>query len=78
MLIETRADLLDNEHPDAAIMRETQEETGYHPTAVRRALRACLSPGSVTERLFAYPIASRTGPAAGQPDERPYFPRFQR
>ncbi|AMR28785.1 GDP-mannose pyrophosphatase [Hymenobacter psoromatis] len=54
MLIETCAGLLDQEHPDAAIVRETQEETGYRLTAVRRVLEAYMSPGSVTERLFFY------------------------
>ncbi|WP_223651431.1 GDP-mannose pyrophosphatase NudK [Hymenobacter psoromatis] len=54
MLIETCAGLLDQEHPDAAIVRETEEETGYRLTAVRRVLEAYMSPGSVTERLFFY------------------------
>lgn len=54
MLIETCAGLLDNEHPDAAIIRETEEETGYRLTTVRKVLEAYMSPGSVTERLFFY------------------------
>ena len=54
MLIETCAGLLDDEHPDAAILRETEEETGYRLTAVHRVLEAYMSPGSVTERLFFY------------------------
>lgn len=54
MLIETCAGLLDDEHPDAAIRRETEEETGYQLTAVRRVMAAYMSPGSVTERLFFY------------------------
>lgn len=54
MLIETCAGLLDDEHPDAAIIRETEEETGYHLTSVHRVMEAYMSPGSVTERLFFY------------------------
>lgn len=54
MLIETCAGLLDDEHPDAAIIRETEEETGYRLTHVQRVMEAYMSPGSVTERLFFY------------------------
>ncbi|RYY18414.1 MAG: GDP-mannose pyrophosphatase NudK [Cytophagaceae bacterium] len=54
MLIEACAGLLDDEHPDVAIVRETEEETGYRLTAVQRVLEAYMSPGSVTERLFFY------------------------
>ena len=54
MLIETCAGLLDDEHPDAAILRETEEETGYQLTAVQKVMEAYMSPGSVTERLFFY------------------------
>jgi nudix-type nucleoside diphosphatase (YffH/AdpP family) len=54
LLIETCAGLLDDEHPDVAIIRETEEETGYRLTAVEKVLEAYMSPGSVTERLFFY------------------------
>ena len=54
MLIETCAGLLDDEHPDAAILRETEEETGYRLRAVQKVMEAYMSPGSVTERLFFY------------------------
>lgn len=54
LLIETCAGLLDDEHPDAAIRRETEEETGYRLTAVQRVMEAYMSPGSVTERLYFY------------------------
>ncbi len=54
MLIETCAGLLDQDHPDDAIRRETQEETGYQLSAVQRVMEAYMSPGSVTERLFFY------------------------
>jgi len=54
LLIETCAGLLDDEHPDVAIVRETEEETGYRLTAVEKVMEAYMSPGSVTERLFFY------------------------
>lgn len=54
MLIEACAGLLDDEHPDVAIRRETEEETGYRLLAVQKVLEAYMSPGSVTERLFFY------------------------
>lgn len=54
MLIEACAGLLDDEHPDDAIRRETEEETGYRLTAVQKVMEAYMSPGSVTERLFFY------------------------
>ena len=54
MLIETCAGLLDDEQPESAILRETEEETGYRLTAVEKVLEAYMSPGSVTERLFFY------------------------
>ena len=54
MLIETCAGLLDNDHPDDAIRREMEEETGYRITDVQKVLEAYMSPGSVTERLFFY------------------------
>ncbi len=54
MLIEACAGLLDDEHPDIAIVRETEEETGYRLTAVHKVMEAYMSPGSVTERLFFY------------------------
>jgi GDP-mannose pyrophosphatase NudK len=54
MLIEACAGLLDDEDPDTAILRETEEETGYRLTAVRKVMEAYMSPGSVTERLYFY------------------------
>ena len=54
MLIETCAGLLDNDDPKTAIIRETEEETGFKITAVRKVMEAYMSPGSVTERLFFY------------------------
>lgn len=54
MLIEACAGLLDNEAPDVAIRRETEEETGFRITDVTKVMEAYMSPGSVTEKLFFY------------------------
>ena len=54
LLIEACAGLLDDEHPDTAIIRETEEETGYRLTHIEKVMEAYMSPGSVTERLFFY------------------------
>lgn len=54
MLIETCAGLLDNDDPETAILRETEEETGYRLTSVQKVMEAYMSPGSVTEKLFFY------------------------
>lgn len=67
LLIEACAGLLDDEHPDDAIRREVQEETGYQLAAIERVLEAYMSPGSVTERLFFYlaEYSAATGRQAG-------------
>ncbi|GAB2544638.1 GDP-mannose pyrophosphatase NudK [Spirosoma aerophilum] len=54
MLIEACAGLLDDEAPDDAIRRETEEETGYRIQSVEKVMEAYMSPGSVTEKLFFY------------------------
>ena len=54
MLIEACAGLLDNDDPETAIRRETEEETGYRIQSVQKVMEAYMSPGSVTEKLFFY------------------------
>ena len=54
MLIEACAGLLDQDDAATCIRRETEEETGYRITEVRRVLEAYMSPGSVTERLYFF------------------------
>lgn len=54
MLIETCAGLLDNDEPEAAIKRETEEETGYRIDRVEKVFEAYMSPGSVTEKLYFF------------------------
>lgn len=54
MLIETCAGLLDQENPEDCIKRETEEETGYKISKVRKVLEVYMSPGSVTEILHFF------------------------
>jgi GDP-mannose pyrophosphatase NudK len=54
MLIEACAGLLDRDNAEACIKRETEEETGYKVTAVKKIFEAYMSPGSVTEILHFY------------------------
>jgi GDP-mannose pyrophosphatase NudK len=48
-LIEACAGLLDTENAEECIRRETEEETGYQVTDVKKVFEAYMSPGSVTE-----------------------------
>ena len=54
MLIEACAGLLDKENAEVFIKRETEEETGYKITDVRKIFEAYMSPGSVTEILYFF------------------------
>ncbi|MCW3118158.1 MAG: nucleoside diphosphate pyrophosphatase [Chitinophagaceae bacterium] len=54
MLIEACAGLLDKDNPEDCIRRETEEETGYRITGVRKIFEAYMSPGSVTEILYFF------------------------
>src|SRR5688500_9496761 len=49
MLIEACAGLLDKDNPEDCIRRETEEETGYKVSQVKKIFEAYMSPGSVTE-----------------------------
>jgi GDP-mannose pyrophosphatase NudK len=53
-LIEACAGLLDKDNPEDCIRRETEEETGYKITDVRKIMEAYMSPGSVTEVLYFF------------------------
>lgn len=54
MMIEACAGLLDEDNPEDCIRRETEEETGYKITDVRKVYEAYMSPGSVTEILYFF------------------------
>lgn len=57
MLIEACAGLLDQDNPEVAIRRETEEETGYVVHEVTKVMEAYMSPGSVTEILYFFVAA---------------------
>lgn len=54
MLIEACAGLLDKDNAEDCIRRETEEETGYQVSHVRKIFEAYMSPGSVTEILHFF------------------------
>jgi nudix-type nucleoside diphosphatase (YffH/AdpP family) len=54
LLIETPAGLLDKASPEDRIRSETEEETGFHITHVRKVFEAFMSPGSVSEKLYFF------------------------
>ncbi|HWA35669.1 MAG TPA: GDP-mannose pyrophosphatase NudK [Cyclobacteriaceae bacterium] len=53
-MIEACAGLLDEDQPEVAIKRETEEETGYKVREVQKIFEAYMSPGSVTEILYFF------------------------
>ena len=54
MLIEACAGLLDKDNPEDCIKRETEEETGYKISTVKKVMEVYMSPGSVTEMLHFF------------------------
>ena len=53
-MIEACAGVLDDDSPEDCIKKETEEETGYRITRVKKILEAYSSPGSVTEILYYF------------------------
>ena len=54
LMIEACAGLLDQDHPEQCIIRETEEETGYRLSSVKKVFQSYMSPGSVTEILHFF------------------------
>ena len=54
MMIEACAGLLDKDNAEDCIRKETEEETGYRVSKVRKIFEAYMSPGSVTEILYFF------------------------
>jgi GDP-mannose pyrophosphatase NudK len=73
MLIECCAGLLDKDNPEDCIRRETEEETGYKITDVKKVFEAYMSPGSVTEILYffvaEYSAVMKVGDGGGLAEE---------
>jgi len=53
-LIESCGGLLDKDNPEECIKRETEEETGYKISDVKRIFEVYMSPGSVTELIYFF------------------------
>ncbi|HEX8577955.1 MAG TPA: NUDIX domain-containing protein [Flavobacterium sp.] len=54
VLIEACAGVLEEESPEACIRRETEEETGYQITEIRKIFEAYTSPGVLTEIIHFF------------------------
>ncbi len=57
MMIEACAGLLEQESPEDCIRRETEEETGYQLSEVKKIFEAYSSPGCVTEIIHFFVAA---------------------
>lgn len=53
-MIEVCAGLLDGDNPEDCIRKESEEETGYRISDVKKVMEAYSSPGSVTEILHLF------------------------
>lgn len=73
LLIEAAAGLLDQASPEARIMAEAEEETGFKVSHLEKVFEAYMSPGSVTEKLYffiaEYTERDRTGDGGGLEEE---------
>ncbi len=69
LMIEACAGLLDKDNAEDCIRKETEEETGYKVSSVRKIFEAYMSPGSVTEVihffLAAYTREMKVGDGGG-------------
>lgn len=74
LLIEACAGLLDQDNPEDAIKRETEEETGYRIRDVKKIFEAYMSPGSVSEILYffiaEYTQSMKVNPGGGVEHEQ--------
>ncbi|MFY0714696.1 NUDIX domain-containing protein [Seonamhaeicola sp. NFXS20] len=53
-LVEIAAGMLDKDNPEACIIRETEEETGYCLKSVKKVYEAYSSPGVMTEKMHFF------------------------
>ncbi len=53
-IIEACAGVLEEEHPEETIIRETEEETGYRIYEVKKIFKSYMLPGSVTEIIHLF------------------------
>ncbi|WP_340202693.1 NUDIX domain-containing protein [Ascidiimonas sp. W6] len=73
MMIEVCAGLLDELDPEACIIKEIEEETGYRVPKVTKVFEAYMSPGAVTEILHffvaEYNKSMKITEGGGNPEE---------
>jgi nudix-type nucleoside diphosphatase (YffH/AdpP family) len=74
LLVEICAGLLDNDNPEACIIRETEEEVGYRLKSVKKVYEAYSSPGVMTEKMHffigAYTDAMKVNTGGGLESEQ--------
>jgi GDP-mannose pyrophosphatase NudK len=74
MLIEACAGLLDKNNAEDCIRKETEEETGYKISSVKKIFESYMSPGSVTEIVHffiaAYDKSMRMSNGGGLEEEQ--------
>lgn len=74
LMIEACAGMLDENDPEECVRRETEEETGYTLTDVKKIMEVYMSPGSVTEIIHfftgAYSEDMKTGKGGGAEKEQ--------
>ncbi|MBC3759040.1 NUDIX domain-containing protein [Hyunsoonleella sp. SJ7] len=54
MLTEIAAGMLDKDNPEACVIRETEEETGYRLKSVKKVYEGYSSPGVMTEKMHFF------------------------
>ncbi|WP_373059023.1 NUDIX domain-containing protein [Zunongwangia sp. H14] len=74
MMIEACAGLLDKDYPEACIIKETEEETGYRIPKAKKIFDSYMSPGSVTEIIHfftgEYSDEMKVSEGGGLPEEQ--------
>ncbi len=54
ILVEIAAGMLDKDDPEACVIRETEEETGYRLKSVKKVYEGYSSPGVMTEKMHFF------------------------
>jgi nudix-type nucleoside diphosphatase (YffH/AdpP family) len=54
MMIEVCAGLLDEDHPEACIIKEVEEETGFKISNPKKVFELYSTPGAVTEKIHYF------------------------
>ncbi len=54
MMIEVCAGMLDKDHPEACIIKEAEEETGFKITHPKKVFELFSTPGAVTEKIHYF------------------------